>query len=156
MKTKSRIGRIVAVFICFTTATLIAPLVSARMIGGPSCTQSQIQLHEEALASLTYHLDCGDEQAEVMEAPNPVSGGPRAVIAGVKQRDGNKYLASDGAVGKTITVEKGNHLPKGSEGAGQGRINVLGETWDCNRVVVSSNERQVGTIAKSECEIASP
>jgi hypothetical protein len=57
------------------------------MIGGPNCTESQNKLDEKTLM-LTYHLNCGDEEADVMESPNPF-GGPRIMMATVKQHDGN-------------------------------------------------------------------
>jgi hypothetical protein len=31
--------------------------------------------------------------------------------------------------GKGIDAYTGNHLPQGTKGEGQGRVNILGETW---------------------------
>jgi hypothetical protein len=152
METKVFSTLTVVVVISLLATVLVVLPVEARMIGGPNCVEAQNKLNENTLM-LTYHLDCGDEQADVMESPNPV-GGPRIVLATVKQRDGNSYLAGDGAQGKNISAATGNHLPQGADGPGQGRLIVLGETWVCNRVELNPAVRDAGGVAESSCQVA--
>jgi hypothetical protein len=126
---------------------VVAPPAAARMIGGPRCKETQVKLDEDT-AILRYHLDCGDESADVMEVP-----AIRVFLAKVTQLDGNWYSATDGAVGKVLSATKGNHLPQGSEAEGQGRVEVLGQVWICNRVPPSEIERRAGFTTKAACRL---
>jgi len=132
MKIKSFLDHTVATISLVATLILVAQPVGARMIGGPSCVQSKVKISSKKPLVFSYWLTCGDERAEVAESPGdpkspiPLVSTP-SVIAKVR-RAGNTYMASDGFAGvsgKSIFACTGNHLPQGTEGEGQGKLNVL-------------------------------
>ena len=136
-------------------STAGASPVLARMLGGSRCKMTE-QNTESGSAIFTYKLDCGNETAKVMETENPFNPSmPRVVMAMVKQADGNVYSAGNGAEGRAISAPKGNHLSQGDEGEGQGRVAVLDEIWNCQRIPTYTHpETERLTSAESKCELS--
>lgn len=144
----------------FAVILLSASPLAARMIGGPDCKQSKVKLDEKSL-ELDYYLDCGNEQADVSELPDPFSTGARLLAVKVRQHDNSNVYGIavlSGKSGIVVMAEKGHHLPQGSEGLGQGQVKMLGQVWSCNRAPVLPDapaeyrERFAG-MTEADCEL---